>query len=362
MKVLFFSHQSEFLYGGEVCTLAYMRELKRKGIDVYFAAPEGPYLEEAKKIAKVFPVHSGQFRRDFSSLLQIPKLFRKTHRELVNIIKENGIELLHVTSLKAMAFQLFFSKSVPVIWHHHDILPHRLDNNLWLKVLGKKADLILVPSDASNRALKDVSVERVHTLYNGFSSSDWMVRKRRLPGDPFRVGMVGEISFRKGADRWKKIISLAVQVLGKVEFRIIGEGLSDPSFAEEIKESLRSLPVQFLGRRSDMKAQYSELDAILVLSRQDPLPTVIIEAGFSGVPAIATKVGGIPELIESGKTGELVDSDEEVIQALGKISDPELWVRYSEDARKRMQKYFSIESLTTKLILQYERLLKEKEF
>ncbi len=362
MKVLFFSHQSEFLYGGEICTLAYMRELKRKGVEVLFAAPEGPYLEEAKKIVKVFPVQSGQFRRDLSSLLQIPKLFRETHQELTTIIKDIGVDLLHVTSLKAMAFQLFFPKSIPLIWHHHDILPDRWDNTLWLKMLGKKADLILVPSDASNRALKKLSVERVQTLHNGFSSSEWILKKARTSGEPFRVGMVGEISFRKGADRWQKIVSLAVQRMKAVEFRIIGEGLSDPFFAEEIIKSLQSYPVQFLGRRSDMKNQYSELDAILVLSRQDPLPTVIIEAGFSGVPAIGTKVGGIPELIESGKTGELVDSDEEVIVALEKLAKPEVWMSYSEAAQKRMQKNFSIENLTTKLILQYERLLKEREF
>lgn len=360
MRVLFFSHQSEFMYGGEVCTLAYMKELKKKGVEVFFAAPNGPYLEEAKKIATVFPISSKQFRRSFSSLLQIPKLFWKTNREIEKIVRENQIDIIHYTSLKAMAYQLLFPKAVPIIWHHHDILPQRWDNNLWLKALGSRADLILVPSDASNRALKSVGLESVVTLYNGFSDADWIRKSTRNPEDPFRVGMVGEISERKGADRWANIVLSISQKHQNVEFRVIGEGLSDLAFSENIKESLKGYPVEFLGRRSDMKEQYSHLDAILVLSRQDPLPTVIIEAGFSGVPAVATKVGGIPEMIESGETGFLVETDDEIVQALQSLLDTEKWAKVSESVFHRMRKKFSIEALTIKLILQYERLKKEK--
>ncbi len=359
MRVLFFSHQSEFMYGGEICSLSFMRELGKVGVEVHFASPRGPYLDAAKSVAKTHVVSSKQFNRDISQFWKIPRTFWQTHREISELVEREAIDLIHVTSLKAMAYFLFFPKKRPVLWHHHDILPMRFDNNIWLKALASRADQILVPSNASRAELHRIGIAHVKTLYNGFRATEWKSKKPRQSDDPFRIGMVGEISERKGADRWEEIVRELSVKHGNVEFFVIGEGLSDPEFAQSIQNALAKYSVKFLGRRSDMKEQYAQLDAILVLSKQDPLPTVIIEAGFTGVPAIGTKVGGIPELIDHEQTGFLVESDEDVIKSIELLMDVKRWEKISFRAKQKMVSEFSIEQLTKKLKIQYELLLKE---
>jgi glycosyltransferase involved in cell wall biosynthesis len=356
MKVLFFSHQSEFLYGGEICTLAFLRELKNIGVEVHFAAPRGPYLEEAKKFAKTHVVSSSQFSRELLQLWRLPQIFWQTHQEIAEVVEREKIDLIHVTSLKAMAYFLFFPKRLPLIWHHHDILPKRFDNDLWLKALARRADHIFVPSNASRSVLQELGIAHVSTLYNGFRAEDWLRKLPRKESEPFRVGMVGEISLRKGADRWESIVEKLAKKYTNLEFVVIGDGLSDPEFAKSIQDSLAKYPVKFLGRCSDMKEQYSRLDTILVLSRQDPLPTVIIEAGFSGVPAIGTKVGGIPELIEDERSGFLIETNEEVVTRVEKLMDEKNWINMSALTLQKMKTQFSIEASVKRLHLRYEVL------
>ncbi len=330
-----------------------MKELKAKGVEVHFAAPAGKYSERAKEFAKVHIISAAQFRRSASELTKIPSKFFRTYKELKKIIQKEEISVLHATSLKAMAYLAFFPKITNTIWHHHDILKKKLDNDLWLRLFSARCDLILVPSKASLEQFHRLGILKAKVLHNGFLASDW---KRRIFRETkkFRIGLVGEISKRKGADRWKNIFQRIVENCQDVEFVVIGEGLSEPEFAKNVKASISGLPVTFLGRREDMKEQYAGLDVILVLSRQDPLPTVIIEAGFSGVPAVGTRVGGIPELIEDNRSGFLVDSDVEVVQAIEKLMNPQKWNEMSEASFQKMKQEFSIEKLTEKLIQFYE--------
>jgi L-malate glycosyltransferase len=357
MKVLFFSHQSDFIYGGEICTLSFMQELSANGVEVHFAAPKGKYLERARDYARVHEVSSMQFQRSITELPKIPSQFFRTYKELKNIVKNEKISVLHATSLKAMAYLAFFPKITKTIWHHHDILKKKLDNDLWMRLFSSRSDLILVPSNASLEEFHRLHISKAKVLHNGFSVSGWSRRVFRK-SNIFRIGLVGEISKRKGADRWENIFKIFSDKYKDVEFVIIGEGLSDPAFAKNVRDSLFGLPVKFLGRKENMREQYAELDVILVLSKQDPLPTVIIEAGFSGVPAIGTKVGGIPELIEDGKSGYLVSSDSEVVAALDKLRDSELWKKMSEESHQKMKKEFSIEILTKNLMKLYEQYSK----
>lgn len=355
-KILFFSHQADFIYGGEVCTLAFMRELRRIGVDVHFASPAGIYHERAKEFAKCHMVPSVQFQRDISQLTRLAPAMAETYRALRSITELERIAVLHATSLKAMAYSWWLSDKVPVIWHHHDILPSSFSNDLWAKGLASRAHRILTPSQATKASLLEAGVPetKVFVLNNGFPIDEWKPRPKRLDGSPLRVAVIGEISQRKGHDRLESIVSQFHR--DEVEFQVIGEGLSDPSFASRIRSELSSLGVQFLGRRNDVKELLQNIDVVMVASRQDPLPTVIVEAALSGVPAIGSRVGGIPEMIQHGENGFLAGTTEEFVSALRELQSISHWQRLSSQAREIAVKRYDIRALTDDLLSHYQAL------
>lgn len=358
MKVLFFSHQADFIYGGEICTLSFMEELVRQGVEVHFASPEGPYHERAKKIARCHLVSSRQFRRQLGQLRSLLPALVKSRRELMNILAREQIPILHATSLKSMAY----AWPVPgnLIWHHHDILPVGKLNGWWLRKFASRARMVLTPSAATRKALLQAKVpgQKCFVLNNGFRLDQWKPRPPREPSPKFRIAMVGEISPRKGTDRLPGILRALREKGGfeGCEFVMIGEGLSAPEFAAEMRQVLKEEPVTFLGRREDVPKLLQNMDLILVPSRQDPLPTVIVEAALSGVPAVGSRAGGIPEMIVEGKTGYLADSDEEYADAIILCREVSHWLALSAGARKLAEERFDIVQLTKQLLGYYEIL------
>ena len=319
MKILYFSHQANFVYGGEICNLEIMN-CARKDHDICFAAPEGAYSDRAREYSECIPVPSKEFRRELWRLPGFLQAWCATHNYLRQVIKSRKVDLVHANSLKAMVYLWLLGKKkvVPIVWHHYDILPDSFGNRMWLRMISRSASKIIVPSEASKTALVKAGIKskKIDVIMNGFSPQAWTKREVPASRDRFVVGVVGEISYRKGSD-WIKPIAdyLARAGVDKFCIRVVGEGLSDPEFADRVREENRvwtekSL-VEFLGRRSDVPELLKDMDVLIVPSRQDPLPTVITEASFSGVPVLARPVGGIPEMIENDVTGCLCATPEE---------------------------------------------------
>jgi L-malate glycosyltransferase len=362
MKILFFSHQADFLYGGEICTLAFMGELRQLGHEVHFASPEGPYARRAAEVARCHVVSSVQFSRKLRRLPGFLHAWRNTRAELQKIVQQNGIELLHATSLKAMVYAAPLRKRLPVIWHHHDILPAGRANDLWVRQLAARAALVLAPSGATREALllAGVPPAKVAVLHNGFQLENWKARGPRADSETLRVGLVGEISHRKGHDRLPGILE-ALKNRGEresaFEFLVVGEGLSDPAFAGEVRARLAGAAVRFLGRQEKMQEVYKQLDALLVPSRQDPLPTVIVEAGLSGLPIVAARAGGIPEMVQNGVNGYLFGNEAEAAEALVKVRKN--WQQLAAASRDLAEKRYDIRALTQRLLGLYAGVRKK---
>lgn len=353
MKVLFFSHQAAFLYGGEIVTLAFLRALKARGVEVHFAAPAGPYLERARAFAVTHEVPSRQFSRSFAALPGLALSIPATVRALDSIMERHGIDILHATSLKAMAYAWPLGRKRKVLWHHHDILPEGFFNNAWVRGLARRAKLVLAPSAATRDSVvaAGVPAEKCMVLANGFQPSEWRARPARKSAEYFHLAMVGEISSRKGVDRLPGILG-ALRYLGGaagVRISLVGDGLSQPEFSAEMKQVLRDEPVSFLGRRENVKEILQGVDLLLVPSRQDPLPTVIVEAFLSGVPVVGSRAGGIPEMIREAENGFLAEKDEEFAEAIIQARDPVRWLALSESARSFAEAHYDIDALSDRL-------------
>lgn len=369
-SVLFVSHQADFMYGGETATLSLMRGLKERGWEVHFASPSGPFFEAASEVAsRSHLISSIQFSRKLHFLPRLLPALWRTKRELKEIVKKEKIAVVHATSLKSMVYCWRLRKRgfPPIVWHQQDILAPSARNNIWLQNLAKSAASIVVASEAARRELEKAHVRtRIDVIHYGYTPSEW-TQKTFMKRDPFVVGMVGEISKRKGSDLLPGVLRTLESKLGanrsrEVEIRVIGEGLSDPEFAKKVKEECRPFMeggrIQFLGRIFPVKDAFQELDLLIVPSREEAFGLVVLEAMFSGIPVIGAPVGGILELISEGETGYFAVTAEEIAEKiLVYKNDFTRLMQHGGKARKRAETHFSLEHSIERLATTYLSLL-----
>lgn len=366
MKILFLSHQADFIYGGEICTLELMHKLKKKH-ETIFCSPLGPYYERAKKITETHLISSIEFRRNFFVLPKFCMAWVKTRKELKELIAENQIDIIHATNLKSLvyAWNLLAKTNLKVIWHHHDIMPRKFSNHYWLNFLAIGCDKVLVPSKATKQALLESGIEneKVHIVHNGIDISSWPLRTKVNNNKKLKIVLLGEISRRKGTDIVAPLISqLVKKIPNKFQFTIIGDALSEPDFAKEVRKANKiwcdAGYVEFLGRREDIKDLLYQQDLMIVPSQQDPFPTVIIEAAFSSLPVLASPVGGIPEMLIEGKTGYLCsDIDQYAHRIIELEAKREKLISMSESARKVGKEEFSSLKMAAKVSEIYHEIV-----
>ena len=103
-----------------------------------------------------------------------------------------------------------------------------------------------------------------------------------------------------------------------------------------------------IGPRGDAASVMSLLDLLVVPSLVETTPFVILEAMAAGKPVVASRIYGIPEMIEEGESGSLVDPSDPAGLAgalLPLIRDPALRQQYGRRARERYERYFSADHM-----------------
>ncbi|HTL18889.1 MAG TPA: glycosyltransferase family 4 protein [Patescibacteria group bacterium] len=185
---------------------------------------------------------------------------------------------------------------------------------------------------------------------------------------PFRMGFLGSFSERKGLRTLFQIAdSLFAGSGSSWELHLAG-GAADEAgerLLEHLRKAYATRPwwprVQWPGWVKSPHNFLQTLDLLMVPSTEfDPFPTVLLEAGQSGVPALASRVGGVPEIVVDGQTGWLFEADkvESAVQILRRLmATPELLRRAGQAARERVLREFSAAKMVAKYRHLYSNLL-----
>ena len=136
-----------------------------------------------------------------------------------------------------------------------------------------------------------------------------------------------------------------------VSLTLVGDGPLRGALEERARELGISQRVRFAGRRTDTPAFYRDCDLFVLLSDYEGMPMSIIEAMASGLPVVATRAGGVAELVDDGVNGALVEAD--AAAAAGAIAaicdDPALYARLSAGAVRTSSPY-SAEAMMEKYV------------
>ena len=148
----------------------------------------------------------------------------------------------------------------------------------------------------------------------------------------------------RGITYFLPTIKRVLKIYKEVKFTIVGGGLYYSYLDDIIKKYNLSSRIIMTGFMKDVECAYAAADIIFYPSFHDSLPTVLLEASASGKPIIASKTGGIPEIIVNKKTGLLFDPYDKktLINYFGMLLEDELLrKRLGTNARKRIEGHFN---------------------
>lgn len=174
------------------------------------------------------------------------------------------------------------------------------------------------------------------------------------------VGIVAQLRPPKRHDLLIQSIAKLNQRFPSVRLLIIGQGDIEPSLRELSSQLGVAGKVVFAGYRSDARRILLALDVFALPSVVEGQPVSILEAMDASLPVVATRVGGIPDIVVEGETGFLVEPGnlESFTASLERLlSSPELRLKMGQSGKQRVQKYFSAEAMAEQFQRLYEKCL-----
>ena len=180
-----------------------------------------------------------------------------------------------------------------------------------------------------------------------------------LPSDAPIVANVGALVPQKAQHTLINAAALVVRQVPDARFVILGEGERRPALEEQIKHLHLERHVFLAGFRPDVLELIKDVDVFALSSTHEGMCTSLVDAMAAGKPAVATAVGGVPEVLADGETGFLVQAHDEAAMAerlVTLLKDPALRARMGTAGLARARRLFTVERMVAETARVYERL------
>lgn len=323
-----------------------------------------------------------ELRRDINPVFDIAALWR-----LYFIFRQRRFDVVHTHTAKAGALGRIAAALVktPAIVH----TPH--GHNLYgyfnprvsaviariEKFLSRFTDelIALTELERSDYVASGVAgAEKISVIYQGLElekfTRDWkgafnVKSSLKIRPEERVVGMVGRLEPVKGSLFFIEAAALIVKRCPDVRFLIIGEGSLRSSMEQRVKELGINANVIFTGWREDIPDILSLMDVMVLPSLNEAVGIALIEAQAEGVPVVASRIGGIPDVVKDHKTGILVPpSDAPAIAeaVISLLDDKPRRAAMGEAGRVWVRDRFRAEDMAEKTSALYSNLLSRKRY
>ncbi len=372
--------------GGPALHVAYLTEgLTKRGYDTTLVAGSLARGEDSMAFVAdargVEVVRIDELGREISPLRDLMATIR-----LARLIRKERPQILHTHTAKAgtvgrVAARLAGSRKPPIVVHtfHGHVLrgyfgPVRtLLFRLLERWLAAGTTALIAVSPQVRDDLVSLGVaprerfvvirlgieldERVAPEENGRGESR---RYLGIPGDRFAVGWIGRMTAVKRTDdvliAFKSLRDSGVDAV----LCMVGDGPDRIPLEQRAHELGVARDTVFLGYQEDVAPFYAAFDVLVLPSGNEGTPVTVIEALAAERPVVATRVGGVPDVVRDGEDGFLVEAGatEDLADRLGRLArDPALRARMGKKGRERVLPRYAVKRLVDDVDELYRSLL-----
>ncbi len=373
--------------GGPALHVAYLTEgLTRRGYDTTLVS--GSLARGEDSMAFVADAHGvevvriDELGREISPLRDLLATIR-----LAKLIRKERPQILHTHTAKAgtvgrVAALLAGSRRPPIIVHtfHGHVLRGYFGRvrSLFFRLLERRLAVGTTALIAVSPQVRDDLValgvaprERFVVIRLGIELDERVtpeqngrVESRRylgIPGDRFAVGWIGRMTAVKRTDdvliAFKSLRDSGVDAV----LCMVGDGPDRFPLEQRAHDLGVARDTVFLGYQEDVAPFYAAFDALVLPSANEGTPVSVIEALAAELPVVATRVGGVPDVVRDGEDGFLVEAGatDDLADRLAQLAgDPALRARMGKQGRERVLPRYAVERLVDDVDRLYRSLLK----
>lgn len=362
--------------GAEQLTLEYLKKFDKKLFEIRVCVLQNRLGNpiETELLKNNIPVD----HVDVSNLRNVTNLPR-----LIKYLKTTKPDIVHTQLqfsdiLGALASRIL---GIPCVSTQHTRYEPKagtdfLRNNLTWFVLRNFSDKVIAVSEDTRNFHKikgRISDKKIITIYNGIDLSRYHLENKTAPTSEKRKSLnlpeTGLIFSTVAVLREQKGIQYMIDAVANIKkeipnfyYLIVGDGEYREALKEKVSEKQLENTVIFIGHREDINEILVACDVFVLPTLIEALPTVLIEAMASKKPAIASNVGGVPEMIEDLKNGILTapENVEELEKACIKLGKDEILRKHlGEQGAIIAQEKFEINNTINKIKHLYMSLLKD---
>jgi glycosyltransferase involved in cell wall biosynthesis len=300
---------------------------------------------------------------------------RNVLKLLLEICIKKNVKIWHAHDYKSNLFGLLLQRRWPM---RMVTTVHGWVERTWRTPIYYATDRITLPryervlcvsEDLRSRCLQfGVPEERCLLVDNAIDASQYTrtltvddaKRAIGVPADRILIGAAGRLSDEKGFDVLIRAVNRLLADGMDLELHIAGEGKQYAELQALIRRLGRSDRIRLLGYQSDILPFYQALDLFVLSSLREGLPNVLLEAMASGVPVVATRVAGIPRLVEDGRSGLLIEPGppEALSVSIARLSnDPDLRHALARQGLEVIRSQFSFETRMARIRSIYDDLI-----
>ena len=324
-KILYLITKSNF-GGAQRYVFDLATNAQKNGYDVAVVLGGDGVLKDKLAEEKIKTIQLPELKRDVSFSSDIKNLF-----SLIKIFKKEKPEIIHLNSSKmgllgslaGRIYNIGKSDKAKIIFTGHGwafnedrswISRKSILFLHWLTILF--CHKVIAVSEKTKRDISNLPLvsKKIEVIRNGISDiefKDGFEARQLLGGNidqSLWIGSIAELHKNKGLDYLIKAFSENAFDYPDAALVIIGEGEERSNLERLIQKLNLTNRVFLLGNKENAKIYLKAFDIFALISRTEALPYVILEAGLAKLPVIASKVGGIPEIIENMKTGLLTEA------------------------------------------------------
>jgi len=338
------------LHGTERYVIELARNLSKELFDVYVATPE---IGEISELLLKYNINELVFhnrRMNLFTLRGALNLFKFIREYKFDVIHANaGIIPNILGKLLGVRVNIEIKHGI----HYTDEvlrkLPFKKKIQEWIKQFFVDY-FIAISNNDKERMVKYffLKEEKIKIIYNGIDINFLLPYRKILNLEKetsktlITIGNIGRITFLKGHDVLIEAFYKLAAIRQNVKLVIVGTGENEPEIKELIEMKGLTDKVILMGYKTNIFDYLNTFDIFVLTSRYEGVPYVILEAMSIGVPIISTKVGGIDNILEDGKTALLVEKEniEKIFEAMLKlVDDPLLRYKLASNSIEEVKNY-----------------------